>query len=152
MTAAIFGLAGVIIGGIINILTNYFLVKSEIKEKKRIEKKIEFDNHSRIFRKIGYEIDKYLDDYLKTSLGDSSYKIMVKKKTDELLEVVESIDVSLIDGVGINYYYGYLDTIRYILKICSYSEATGDHVRKELVALEVMNNSIKQTQLDKKIK
>lgn len=148
MSEAIFGLVGVLLGGAINILTSFILNKNDIKEKKRIENKIKFDNHSRVFRKIVYEVDKYLDENKIKSFSMMESKEELKKETEELLLLVESIDDTLLDGQGIKGYYNYLERIRDVLK---YTHGHPKNRTDKLSALDKLNKSIKQAQLDKKI-
>lgn len=148
MSEAIFGLVGVLLGGAINILTSFILTKNDIKEKKRLESKAKFDNHSRVFRKIVYEVDKYLDENLSKSFSMMESKEELKKETEELLLLVESIDDTLLDGHGIKGYYNYLDYIRAVLK---YTHGHQKNRKDRLNALDKFNKGIKKAQIDKKI-
>ena len=103
-----------IVGGFLVILSNHLINRNTVKEKQRIEAKEKFDMHSRIFRRINYHVDRYLDSTTNRNLNDLNEAGKFSTQTIELMSFIESIDDSLIKGEGIDHYYAFLYILRSI--------------------------------------
>ena len=56
---AVIALIGVLVGSITTLFSQYLSNRSKEKIILEEQERLKFDNHSRVFRKISYEIDKY---------------------------------------------------------------------------------------------
>lgn len=164
MNEAIFSLIGVGVGGLLTFLTTWFLHNRELKEKIRIEEKQRTDNNSRVFRKIAYQVDKFLLYVTNSELQYVNIALQVQQKARELLNSIEEVDDSYLDGEGIILYYAYLVDVQWISNnIFQKEENVSDEVfyepqvdlvgtRTRLAELTSANNNVKKKQVDENTK
>ncbi|MBO0587708.1 hypothetical protein [Sporosarcina sp. E16_8] len=160
----VIALIGVIIGSITTFYSQHLSNRS--KEKIILEEQecLKFDNHSRVFRKISYEIDKYFSKINNLNIHQVTEAGSIEMYTRNLISQIELLDDSKINGTGIKIYYDILYLLKDIeLNCLVYQEITnpltnedaeiahanGDYIDNRVGQLAVLNDEIKMKHTEK---